>query len=197
MKKINIYFDMDGVLLDTFPYIVKWFLINVPNFDIVKLFKFREQYLLNAFADDFEAFSNIPPMKNAVNLVQTLSDKYEINVLSSYGGNRNRYLARAQNISKYFNGAIDRENIILIPLNTSKEIVYPYIPKGSIVIDDDLINCNNALKCGLKPFWYKYYTPFSTIINNWEKGIKKPSTKNIISVSSFAEIEKYLLGKEY
>lgn len=194
MKKNYIIFDADGVLLDTLPYVIKWFFLNVPNFDIAKLFRTKINYLLDEFADNFDTFSNIPPSKGAVDSVKKLSQNYKIDVISAYGGNVRRFVARAENIYKNFGDSINK--VINIPLHSNKEILYKKYEKGTVVIDDDMSNCKKAFELGLKPFWFKYHTHIYSIFKKSARADKKSRDK-ILSVSNFEEIEKYLLTKEY
>ena len=191
MKTNYIIFDADGVLLDTLPYIIKWFFLNVPNFDISKLFKLRMDYLVDEFGNDFNAFSNIPPIKGAVDFVKRLSQNYKIDVISSYGGNVRRFVARTENFNKYFGNSINK--VINIPLYSSKENFYNQYEKGTVVIDDDMSNCKEAFKLGLKPVYYKYY--FS-VLNIKSAKVDKKIRNKIPSFSNYSEIEKYLLTKE-
>lgn len=192
MKSNYIIFDADGVLLDTLPYIIKWFLINVPNFDISKLLKFKMDYLVDEFGNNFNAFSNIPPIKGAVDFVKRLSQNYKIDVISAYGGNVRRFIARTQNIHKYFGNSIN--SVINMPPDESKEILYNQYKKGTVVIDDDMSNCQKAFELGLRPFYYRYY--FS-VLNRKSPKVDKEIRNKIPSVSKYSEIEKYLLTKEH
>ena len=192
MKSNYIIFDADGVLLDTLPYIIKWIFLNVPNFDTSKLFKFKMDYIVDEFADDFDTFANIPPIKGAIDFVKRLSQQYKIDVISAYGGNVRRFFARTQNIYKYFGNSIN--SVMNIPPDVSKEILYNQYEKGTVVIDDDMSNCKKAFELGLKPFYYRYY--FS-VLNRKSPKVDKETRNKITSVSKYSEIEKYLLGKEY
>lgn len=191
MKSNYIIFDADGVLLDTLPYIIKWFFTNIPNFDISKLFKIKMDYLVEEFANDFDAFSNIPPINGAVDFVKKLSQNYKIDVISAYGGNIRRFIARTENIHKYFGNSINR--VLNMPQDESKEILYNQYEKGTVVIDDDMSNCKKALNMGLQPFYYRYY--FS-VLNRKSPKVDKEIRNKIPSVSNYSEIEKYLIGKE-
>lgn len=195
MKTNYIIFDADGVLLDILPYFIKWFFLNVPNFDITKLFHIKFNYLLEEFADDFNSFSDIPPIKGAVASVKKLSQNYKIDIISAYGGNVRRFFARAENIYKYFGNSINK--VINIPLNSSKEDFYNKYEKGTIVIDDNMANCKNAFELGLKPFWFKYYPSIYPILHNKSSKVDKKIKDKITSVSTYSEIEKYLLEKEH
>ncbi len=190
MQEDHIIFDADGVLLDTLPYFIKWFFMNVPNFDIKKLLGRRCSYLLDEFSDDFENFSNIPPVKNAVETVKRLSKNYKIDVISTYGGNVHRFLARNENIEKFFGSSISR--VFNMSRTFNKMDLYKTYPKNTIIIDDDLNNCNQAVQLGQKALWYKYYSLLSPIINKGNKHQHKIDKKQITPVSSFIEIEKLL-----
>lgn len=187
----HIIFDADGVLLDTLPYFIKWFLTNVPNFDVSKLFHTKLDYLTDEFADNFNTFANIPPINGAVDFVKRLSQNYKVDVISAYGGNVRRFFARAENIYKHFGNSIN--SIINIPPTISKENLYNKYEKGTIVIDDDMSNCKKAFELGLKPFYYRYY--FS-VLNRKSPKVDKKTRGKIVSVSKYSEIEKYLLDKE-
>ncbi|MGN0929652.1 MAG: hypothetical protein ACI4N3_03360 [Alphaproteobacteria bacterium] len=193
MKKNCIIFDADGVLLDTLPYFIKWLFLNVPNFNIVKLFRTKFNYLLEEFADDYDSFSNIPPIKGSVDFVKKLSQNYKVDVISACGGNVRRFLARTENIEKYFGNSINK--VINIPLHSSKENFYNQYEKGTVVIDDDMNNCRKAFELGLKPFNYKYYSSIYSILHKKSSKVENKIRNKIKSVSSFAEIEKYLLER--
>lgn len=187
IKKNKIIFDADGVLLDTLPYFIKWFLKNVPNFDIKVLFKEKKEYILKKFGNDYESFSNIPAMKDAKEILEYLNNKYNIDVITSYGGTYINNKGREDNIKKHFGKYIDE--IIVLPIGYSKKDLYADYEWGTIVIDDSIKNCKDAKKLGLKVLWYKYYSLLTSLINQ-KAEIERD--KNIIEIVRLKEIEKYL-----
>jgi FMN phosphatase YigB (HAD superfamily) len=190
MNTKQIIFDADGVLLDTLPYFIKWFLLNVPNFDVNKFLRDNVSYLLDEFANNYEVFSNIPPMQGAIETVKRLSKDYKIDVISTYGGNMKRFVGRNENIGKFFGDSINY--VFTLPRNFDKKELYIKYPKDTVVIDDSLYNCSQAVKTGHKALWYQYYSSLlSPIINKGNNCHHQIKDKNIIPVSSFVEIEKF------
>ena len=190
MNTKQIIFDADGVLLDTLPYFIKWFLLNVPNFDVNKFLRDNVSYLLDEFANNYEVFSNIPPMQGAIETVKRLSKDYKIDVISAYGGNMKRFVGRNENIGKFFGDSINY--VFTLPRNFDKKELYIKYPKDTVVIDDSLYNCIQAVKTGHKALWYQYYSSLlSPIINKGNNCHHQIKDKNIIPVSSFVEIEKF------
>lgn len=188
MNKPYIIFDADGVLLDTLPYFIKWFIKNVPNFDIKKFLEGKMSYIINEFASNNDIFSNIPPMQDAVETINCLSKNYTIDVISAYGGTMNRFVGRNENIAKFFGNSINY--VLNIPKETKKGELYKQYAKNTIVIDDDLFNCIQAQQLGLRTFWYKYYSLISPIIN--QRDILKLDKGKITPISSFKEIKTIL-----
>ena len=121
---------------------------------------------------------------------QHLSKNYKIDVISTYGGNVHRFLARNENIEKFFGSSISR--VFNMSRTFNKMDLYKTYPKNTIIIDDDLNNCNQAVQLGQKALWYKYYSLLSPIINKGNKHQHKIDKKQITPVSSFIEIEKLL-----
>ncbi len=187
MKKNNIILDADGVLLDTLPYFLRWLFLNVPNFDIKKLLNKKIIYLLEEFGNNYEAFSSIPPMKHSIEMVEYLSDKYDIDVITSYGGSELNNKGREDNIKKYFGKYIN--DIIILPFDYSKKSLYADYPHETIVVDDDIRNCQEAQSLSLKTLWFQYYAVFSPLIHH---RTRSKTDKQILQITSLKEIQKYL-----
>jgi len=192
-KKPCIIVDCDGVLIDPVRGFVRWFFATMPYMDFSIILKNGQ--LLNGlfttylYSDDF---SQIPPIFGAKDAILSLSNSFNIDIITSCGNNSLIRHARLKNLEKIF-GLESFRNIYTLPYLASKKKIYSQYDKGTIVIDDDLFNIVEANSCGHDVYWMKYHKKFSKILypniskisledkkiyktTNWDKIIKSISS---------------------
>lgn len=177
-EKPKLIVDCDGVLLDPLRGFTRWALHAFPSLDLVSIFK--NKALFKSLITEFlisEHFSNIPPKPMAVDSISFLSKHFNIDVITSCGNSNTIRNSRFENLDKIF-GLDNFNGVYVLPYLSQKRDIFSKYEKGTIVIDDELLNVFDAISCGHNAYWMKYHQKlFKILFHNKTKIESKDNTK--------------------